>query len=724
LGKTFLATGAIYKTVQAYAEFEKQLANVSTMLDEHSMRLMPAYTAAMKRMAIEFGEGTETLSKGLYDILSASVAPEQALSVLEESIRAAKAGMTDTAVAADAITTILNSYGMSADKAGKVSDILFGIIKRGKTTFAELGPSIGKVASIAAAADLSLEELGAAIATLTRAGLQTDIAITSLRSILNAFLKPTKESIDAAAKFGIELNTTTLRTIGLVEVLKKLRLASAEQLAQIIPNTRGLAGLAAALKQVDEQAKDLEIMLNSAGMTQEAYEKTTDTLSHSLDRARQAFKLLSVEIGEELQPVIDELALSMADLAGILAEPSTAAEGAMGKREAFYSGLLEQIANLIDPLGNLQKKMGTHPFWRMTRGTGIVATALEKLSDVLENKANKKLDEFNQLNADISSNLDKVPQAVSNSTLIMSKSYTELEDKIISFNKQIEKQTNLFGLAGLERQIRDLTSQFELLGEAERNALQPQIDRMNRLIERYNALEKTVKASEEAQRKEETISRKIEDVINSTLTPLEKYEKRIGELNELLEYGLPWENYGRAVRQAREELERATDDVIRFQKQAGEFEEIRLAFIDPRGLSLGFGHLESGVRTMQKYVEQAKTVRRIMPRAEHLKLQELKHVERRIDRLLRNPRRSLGMLDELMSRRYKLLNPQMEINMPQVTVPSMPQANVPEMPEVTVPAMKQPDMVTPIVTRLDTANEHLSKGVLLLGELTRKESLG
>ncbi|GAG95650.1 unnamed protein product, partial [marine sediment metagenome] len=143
------------------ADFETQLANVSTMLDESAMRILPEYRKGLQALSVEFGESTQTLSKGLYDILSASIPPAEALGVLEVSAKAAAAGITDTGVAADAITTILNSYGMSADQAGMVSDKLFAIVKEGKTTFAELAPSIGKVAATASMAGLSFDDLGA-----------------------------------------------------------------------------------------------------------------------------------------------------------------------------------------------------------------------------------------------------------------------------------------------------------------------------------------------------------------------------------------------------------------------------------------------------------------------------------------------------------------------------------------------------------------------------------
>ena len=90
---------------KVYADFEQQMANVATMLDKPAEH-MDAFKKGIRAMAVEFGESTETLAGGLYDILSASIPAEKALDVLSVAVRAAKAGMTDTKTAADAITTV------------------------------------------------------------------------------------------------------------------------------------------------------------------------------------------------------------------------------------------------------------------------------------------------------------------------------------------------------------------------------------------------------------------------------------------------------------------------------------------------------------------------------------------------------------------------------------------------------------------------------------------
>lgn len=292
---------------RVFADFEQQMAQVSTMLQEPD-RFMDRFRAGIRAMSAEFGESTETLAQGLYDILSASVPAEKALDVLAVSARAAKAGITDTGAAADAITTVLNAYGMSADHAASISDWLFSVVKRGKTTFGQLAPSIGRVASIAASAGLSLEELGASIATLTRNGVQTEQAMSAIGAVLASFLKPAEQSARAARELGFEMSAATLQSEGLYGVAQRLAGLPPDALARIFPNVEALRGLLPLLNGLDGFGEDLQTMQSRAGATGEAYDRMAGTLSTAFARIKQSgLGVLSV-IGEALAPIVRELA--------------------------------------------------------------------------------------------------------------------------------------------------------------------------------------------------------------------------------------------------------------------------------------------------------------------------------------------------------------------------------------------------------------------------------
>ena len=317
LGGLYLAyktLGTVKQSVRDFAAFERQMANVSTMLyRDGAMKYLPAYKQQIRELAIEFGEGTETLSKGLYDILSASIDASKAMDVLTVSSRAAQAGLTTTAVAGDAITTILNSYGLSAEYAGKVSSDLFETVQRGKLVFGDLASEIGLVAADAASAGVSLEELLAAVATLTRGGLGAPTAVTSLRALINAFRKPTEEGKKAAAELGFEMNVTTLHAQQLSGMLRILAKASNEQLAAIFQNRRGLTGLAVALEQAGGVAEDVGYIMESSGADLEAYSKMADTAAKQFERYEEAMKDIRVTIGEAFAPALARGSKAMAD---------------------------------------------------------------------------------------------------------------------------------------------------------------------------------------------------------------------------------------------------------------------------------------------------------------------------------------------------------------------------------------------------------------------------
>ena len=324
IGRQLLRLGAVMAAplaagTKVFADFQERMAEVSTMLDEPE-RHMATFTHAVRQMSVQFGESTETLARGLYDILSASIAPAKALDVLAVSAKAARAGLTDTGVAADALTTVLNAYGLGAERAADVSDLLFSIVKRGKTRFGELAPSIGLVASTAASANVSLEELGAGIATLTRAGIRTENAVTAVNRVIASFLKPTKESADAARALGFQMNTATLASEGLAGVFQRISKLPKEAIAELFPNIRALRGVIPALQRLEGFLGDIQIMAGRAGATGIAYQKMTNTITHSMRQmGRAALNALSA-IGEALADSAQDLAAWGREALGALAD--------------------------------------------------------------------------------------------------------------------------------------------------------------------------------------------------------------------------------------------------------------------------------------------------------------------------------------------------------------------------------------------------------------------
>jgi len=643
LRNLFIGGSIVYglrKVVGEYAAFEKQMAMVSTMLDKQSMHYMPRYTAGLRRMAIEFGESTQTLSKGLYDILSASVAPEKAMQVLAVATKAAKAGMTDTAVAADAITTVLNSYGLAAEKATYVSDILFATVKRGKTTFGELAPNIGKVAALAAVAGMKLEDLGAIIATLTRAGLQTELAMTAIRSMLKTFIAPAHESRQAAKELGLQIDENTLSTLGYIGVLRKLSEASAEQLAKILPNMRGLVGLAAALKQVEGAEEDVAAQMHNTGSMQEAYNKATDTLSHKLDQAKEGIKSLAVSFGQILAPAIGKASEAMGTLSLALIE-GTKQYYALAKVRAettarFYETLdlvtnIDELYSEEQQFANIAKRLredaklyeeaililvkaetaaatATAGLAKRTEKAQIadtteIETLVAKLRDLVGLSA-KTFDSSGVIN--FAANVDKtaaeVADLVDQFRLALAMKKKALSpDIVIEFERQLQQvldveklrpfaekfskiwedlhlQVSNFGLGPLEVIIKQMNEMSRAAANMDTGGLEEFNKNVAETIELAQRLQKLqVAAVEQAE-----LESFAEGVKEDVKTALERYDEFIGKLGKARGKDLlSREDYGRAVRKAREELEKTAGVMEQKQFRQGLFEDVRNRLVNP-----------------------------------------------------------------------------------------------------------------------------------------------
>ena len=289
------------------AKFQKQLAMVATMLDETSMKFMPAYATGLRRLSVQYGESTETLAKGLYDILSASIPASKAMMVLEASAQAAAAGMTTTAVAVDAATTIVNSFSISADRISEINDKIFQTVKDGKITFEEYANNVGKLAATANIAGITLEEMNASIATLSRGGINADRAMAALVGMVRSFLRPTAEAQKMARQWGIDLSITALKANGLAATLGQLNELTVDQIRMLFPNIRGLKAVAAAMNDLEGFSRNLQSQYDSMGKTQEAFDKTTKTMMHSLKQLGQSFLDFAKDVGLALEPLMNAI---------------------------------------------------------------------------------------------------------------------------------------------------------------------------------------------------------------------------------------------------------------------------------------------------------------------------------------------------------------------------------------------------------------------------------
>jgi len=288
-----VVTRQFLKMRDSLLAFEKAFANVSTLIDTRTpqgVRTLANLQKQILQLNPALGSATE-LTEGLYQALSAGADPARAVKLVGEAALFAKAGLTSTFTAVDVLTTVLNAYGDAAGEANEISSVLFATVQQGKTTAEELARSLGLAIPNAVVLGVELTELNAAIATLTKGGLRTSIAVTAMSQVMKAFITPSGAGAEILKKMGV--SAAELRDIiaedGLVaalDLLNKATQGNIEQIGRFFESQEARIAVFALMgKQTEEFARitgELEKAQADGNVTAIAAEKIFKTMG---DRA-------------------------------------------------------------------------------------------------------------------------------------------------------------------------------------------------------------------------------------------------------------------------------------------------------------------------------------------------------------------------------------------------------------------------------------------------------
>lgn len=252
-------------------EFRKnmlEVATVSAQVSGNMTESMNQVVELTRRIPVSASDA----AKALYEIASAGYEGVDGMNILEVSSRAAVGGFTDAATAANAITTVLNAYNMSAHNAEQVSDQLFATIRLGKTTFKDLNNSMTEIIPLAASYGVEINEVLAAFASLTRSGRSGSQAVTQIKAVLEAI--------------PIVLGNDALDKLTLQEALKSVvdhannsesALRSLLPTAEAVNGVLGLTGIHA-----NTVASNLNVLHNSTGATTSAFQQMLDSIDNQM----------------------------------------------------------------------------------------------------------------------------------------------------------------------------------------------------------------------------------------------------------------------------------------------------------------------------------------------------------------------------------------------------------------------------------------------------------
>lgn len=304
-----MVVGSLGFAVSEAAEFQKAMSEVATLGPQQ----MDALNEGVRKVARTYGKDLADSAQAAYQVISATGTDgAEAIGILEEATKAAVAGVSNVTASVELGTSVMNAFGKSSGEVGRIYDEAFVAVKNGMTKFDELAGSVGRVAPMFSAAGLSSREMFASVSALTKAGINTSEAVSSLKAALSNVLKPSESAATLAEQLGLKFDAQALSAKGLHGFLQDVGRATGgdvEKMSQLFGSVESLnAVLALTGQQAGDFAKNMNDMGNSTGATDKAFKEfTRDNFAYNWSVLTAHFKELRIAVVNELLPVLGDL---------------------------------------------------------------------------------------------------------------------------------------------------------------------------------------------------------------------------------------------------------------------------------------------------------------------------------------------------------------------------------------------------------------------------------
>ena len=255
--------------VSGAARFQRGLAEIQTIAPNLRGDI-GSLAGRVRNLSDEFNAPLDNVTEGLYQTISNQVqGTSNQFNVLSSGLKLSKTSSATAEEGINLVTASINSFGKSGAEADDIASKWFKTVELGRVRIGDLGNSIGRVSKLADQSGVSMEELQAAIATLTISGVTPSESLTQIRGAMNALLKPTDRLKEVLSDLGFESGQQAVELngfVGTISLLKDAVGGSTTELAKIFPRVRALAGvLGLADGEAEKFNSNLTEIQNAAG---------------------------------------------------------------------------------------------------------------------------------------------------------------------------------------------------------------------------------------------------------------------------------------------------------------------------------------------------------------------------------------------------------------------------------------------------------------------------
>lgn len=293
--------------IKTGAEFESAMSRVQAISGATGKEF-----DALKQQAMELGASTafsaSEAAEGMENLASAGFNTNEIMAAMPGMLDLAASSGEDLASSADIAASTLRGFGLEAEQAGHVADVLAKNAADTNAAVADTGEAMKYAAPVAHNFGISMEECAAAIGIMSDAGIKGGQAGTSLRGALSRLAKPTDDMKEIMNKLGLEFFDSNGKMISLTEQTKML----SEKMSNLTDEERNnalvtlygqesLSGMLALVQAGSNKIASLtESYKNCDGAAAEMAKTMQDNLKASLEQVGGAAETFGIKVYESM----------------------------------------------------------------------------------------------------------------------------------------------------------------------------------------------------------------------------------------------------------------------------------------------------------------------------------------------------------------------------------------------------------------------------------------
>lgn len=426
LGKVGAAVGAamggaaaVKDVVQVGIEMDKAANNLQAVTQATNAEM-----AVMKEHAKDLGKAADLTATSTTDAMTAMLELSKGGFTIQESMDAAKgslrlasAAQIEVGQAAGMTTQMIQAFGLQAEDAARVSDVLAGAANAAAGEIPDMAMGMTQAGTVANMFGVTMEETVTALSMFANKGVQGSDAGTMLKTMLTQLANPSKQAAQAMDELGLSAFDAQGNFVGLPGLFDQLREARSRlsqedfnQKAGAVFGTDAIRAAAIAAESGVDEWDNLYNAITRTGQAAEMAEAQTNGLPGVAERLENTTTALKEEVYEQFQPLLVDLGNAAIDsLENVQPKIEGLARGAAsfagGVKDVFGTikviagdvtgalGTVGQAAKpVVDLLGKLSKSDGEGSFLTSpaaAMGLGLLVTKFTDLVPAADRSAGK-----------------------------------------------------------------------------------------------------------------------------------------------------------------------------------------------------------------------------------------------------------------------------------------------------------------------------------------------